>query len=50
MAEGAKPHAPAIIPGLETFPRLLRHHARVRADRPAIRERLARYAKTQTQV
>ena len=39
MAEGTKPHAPAIIPGLETFPRLLRHHARVRADRPAIREK-----------
>ena len=26
-------------PALDTFPRLLLHHARVRGDRPAIREK-----------
>ena len=26
------------LSGLDTFPKLLMHHARVRGDRPAIRE------------
>ncbi len=31
--------APALTPGLETFPRLLRHHAEVRGSKAAVREK-----------
>ena len=39
LQQGARQGARPGTPGLDTFPKLLIHHARLRPERPAVREK-----------